>query len=79
VLPEEWFRRPHPRYGTTYRFLNLIVGLQLVTVRAQRGHIYLLGEAYAFGVVWSFALKSLRSSSCDSGRPASGSGASPRT
>ncbi|MBP1634130.1 MAG: Amino acid transporter [Acidobacteria bacterium] len=58
VLPE-WFRRPHPRYGTTYRFLNLIVGLQLVTVVLSGGHIYLLGEAYAFGVVWSFALKSL--------------------
>ena len=24
-----------------------------------RGNVYLLGEAYAFGVVWSFALKSL--------------------
>ena len=24
-----------------------------------RGDVYLLGEAYAFGVVWSFALKSL--------------------
>ena len=23
------------------------------------GHIYILGEAYAFGVIWSFALKSL--------------------
>ena len=24
-----------------------------------RGDVYLLGEAYAFGVVWSFALKAL--------------------
>ncbi len=58
VLPE-WFRQPHRKYGTTYRFLNLIVGLQLLTVILSRGEIYILGEAYAFGVVWSFALKSL--------------------
>ena len=58
VLPE-WFRQPHRRFGTTYRFLNLIVGLQLLTVALSGGEIYILGEAYAFGVVWSFALKSL--------------------
>ena len=58
VLPE-WFRQPHKRFGTTHRFLNLIVGLQLVTVLLSGGHIYILGEAYAFGVIWSFALKSL--------------------
>ena len=58
VLPE-WFRQPHRKYGTTYRFLNLIVGLQLLTVALSGGEIYILGEAYAFGVVWSFALKSL--------------------
>jgi amino acid transporter len=58
VLPE-WFREPHRKYGTTYRFLNLIVFLQLLTVVLSGGHIYILGEAYAFGVVWSFALKAL--------------------
>jgi len=58
VLPA-WFRRPHARFGTTYRFLNVIVGLQALTVVLSGGHIYLLGEAYAFGVIWSFALKSL--------------------
>ncbi len=58
VLPE-WFRRPHRRFGTTYRTLNVIVGLQLFTVVLSGGDIYLLGEAYAFGVVWSFALKGL--------------------
>jgi amino acid transporter len=58
VLPE-WFRHPHKRFGTTHRFLNLIVGLQLLTVLLSGGHIYILGEAYAFGVIWSFALKSL--------------------
>jgi amino acid transporter len=55
----EWFRRPHRRYGTTYRILNTIVVLQLATVVLSRGDVYLLGEAYAFGVIWSFALKSL--------------------
>ncbi|MCX6545276.1 MAG: APC family permease [Acidobacteria bacterium] len=58
VLPE-WFRQPHKRYGTTHRFLNLIVGLQLLTVLLSGGHIYILGEAYAFGVIWSFAFKAL--------------------
>jgi len=55
----DWFRKPHKRYGTTYRILNTIVALQLATVILSRGDVYLLGEAYAFGVVWSFALKSL--------------------
>ena len=58
VLPD-WFRRPHHKYGTTSRVLNTIVGLQLLTLLLTRGDLYLLGEAYAFGVVWSFALKSL--------------------
>jgi len=58
VLPE-WFRRPHPRFGTSYRIINLIAGLQLLTILLSRGHVYLLGEAYAFGVVWSFTLKGL--------------------
>ena len=58
MLPD-WFRKPHQKYGTTYRVLNVIVGLQLLTLVLSRGDVYLLGEAYAFGVVWSFALKSL--------------------
>ena len=58
VLPE-WFRHPHRRFGTTHRFLNLVVCLQVATVLVSGGHIYVLGEAYAFGVIWSFALKSL--------------------
>ena len=55
----DWFRKPHRRFGTTYRIVNLIVVLQLATILASRGDVYLLGEAYAFGVVWSFFLKSL--------------------
>ncbi len=58
VLPE-WFRHPHRRFGTTHRILNTIVSLQLLTVLLSGGDIYILGEAYAFGVVWSFALKGL--------------------
>ncbi len=54
-----WFRKPHKRFGTTYRLINAIVLLQLATIIFSRGDIYLLGEAYAFGVVWSFFLKSL--------------------
>jgi len=58
VLPD-WFRTPHQKYGTTYRIINLIILLQLVTILISRGDVYVLGEAYAFGVVWSFAMKSL--------------------
>jgi amino acid transporter/nucleotide-binding universal stress UspA family protein len=58
VLPD-WFLKPHPRYGTTYRLLYLIVALQLFTIIASRGNMYVLGEAYAFGVVWSFVFKAL--------------------
>jgi amino acid transporter len=54
-----WFRRPHPRFGTSYRIINLITLLQLVTITASHGDVYLLGEAYAFGVVWSFCMKAL--------------------
>jgi amino acid transporter len=56
VLPE-WFRQPHRKYGTTSRILNLTAILQVVTILLSRGNINLLGEAYAFGVIWSFAMK----------------------
>jgi amino acid transporter len=55
----DWFRRPHKRYGTTSRIINLITLLQLGTIALSGGDVNLLGEAYAFGVVWSFFLKSL--------------------
>ena len=55
----EWFRRPHPRYGTSHRIINLVVILQLLTIFLSRGNIIILGEAYAFGVMWSFAMKGL--------------------
>jgi nucleotide-binding universal stress UspA family protein len=58
VLPE-WFRHPNETYGTTSRLINTIVGLQLLTIVISRGDVVMLGEAYAFGVVWSFAMKAL--------------------
>jgi amino acid transporter len=58
ILPD-WFRRPHPRFGTSYRILNMVVGLQLLTIFLSGGNIFVLGEAYAFGVMWSFAMKGL--------------------
>ena len=42
-----------------YRILYLIVGLQLFTIVISRGDVLLLGEAYAFGVVWSFVFQAL--------------------
>ncbi len=58
VLPD-WFLKPHPKFGTNYRLLFLIAGLQLMTILASRGDVILLGEAYAFGVVWSFVFNTL--------------------
>ncbi len=58
VLPN-WFRIPHHKFGTTSRLINLVVVLQLLAILISRGDIYMLGEAYAFGVVWSFAMKAL--------------------
>src|SRR5262249_23584018 len=54
-----WFQKPHRRFGTSYRIINLITILQLITIVLSRGQTYLLGEAYAFGIVWSFFLKAL--------------------
>lgn len=58
VLPD-WFLKPHRRFGTTSRILWLITGMQLFTIIASRGDVILLGEAYAFGVIWSFVFKTL--------------------
>ncbi|HLJ28409.1 MAG TPA: amino acid permease [Candidatus Angelobacter sp.] len=55
----DWFRRPHRKYGTSYRIVNLVTGLQLLTIVLSRGDVYALGEAYAFGVIWSFTFNSL--------------------
>ena len=54
-----WFRKPHVRFGTTFRIINMIAILQILTIIGSMGDVYLLGEAYAFGVVWSFFLKGM--------------------
>jgi len=54
-----WFRRPHKKFGTSFRLINMITMLQLGTILWSRGDVILLSEAYAFGVVWSFFLKAL--------------------
>jgi amino acid transporter len=56
IMPET-LRHLHPRFGTTYLMINLVVILQALTIVLCRGDIYLLGEAYAFGVIWSFVFK----------------------
>ena len=55
----DWFRRPHKRFGTSYRIINMIGIAQILTIAGSQGDVYLLGEAYAFGVVWSFFMKGL--------------------
>src|SRR6266852_6345851 len=55
----DWFRKPHSRFGSTYRIINMVALLQITTIALSRGDTNLLGEAYAFGVVWSFFMKSL--------------------
>ena len=53
VLPD-WFRNPHRRFGTTSRIISVIAITQVITILLCRGDVLLLGEAYAFGVIWSF-------------------------
>jgi amino acid transporter len=55
----DWFRKPHHKFGTTSRLINIVTILQISTILLSRGDVFLLGEAYAFGVVWSFAIKAL--------------------
>jgi len=57
LLP--WFRKPHAKFGTTSRIINLIAIMQIATIIGSRGDMTVLAEAYAFGVVWSFFMKSL--------------------
>lgn len=55
----DWFRMPHAKYGTSYRIVNLVFILQMFTIFASRGNVIMLGEAYAFGVIWSFTFNGL--------------------
>ncbi len=52
----DWFRQPHPRFGTSYRIVNVVVMLQILMIVASRGDVTFLANLYAFGVIWSFAL-----------------------
>jgi amino acid transporter len=55
----DWFRKPNRRFGTSYRIINLVAVLQLFTIVVTRGNVITLGEAYAFGVIWSFTFNAL--------------------
>jgi hypothetical protein len=54
-----WFQHPHKRFGTTHRLINLIMILQLIVIVASFGDVDTLGEAYAFGVIWSFVFMTM--------------------
>lgn len=55
----DWFRKPQKKFGTPSRIINLVTGLQLATIILSRGNIVTIGEAYAFGVIWSFTFNGL--------------------
>jgi amino acid transporter len=55
----DWFRQPHRRFGTSYRIINIIAALQIITILISRGNVTFLANLYAFGVIWSFAMKGL--------------------
>jgi amino acid transporter/nucleotide-binding universal stress UspA family protein len=54
-----WFQHPHPRFGTTHRLINMVAIVQVVVILFSLGDVDTLGEAYAFGVVWSFVFMTL--------------------
>jgi len=55
----DWFRKPQKRFGTSYRIVNLVAIIQLFVIVVTRGNVILIGEAYAFGVIWSFTFNAL--------------------
>lgn len=55
----DWFRQPHRRFGTSYRIIWIIAALQILTIIISRGDVTFLANLYAFGVIWSFAMKGL--------------------
>ena len=55
----DWFRGPHPKYGTSYRIINMVVALQVLMIVFSRGDVPLLANLYAFGVIWSFVLNGI--------------------
>jgi amino acid transporter len=55
----DWFRQPHRRFGTSHRIINIIAALQIITIIISRGNVTFLANLYAFGVIWSFAMKGM--------------------
>jgi amino acid transporter len=55
----DWFRKPHAKYGTSHRIVNMVFIFQMITILVTQGNVITLGEAYAFGVIWSFTFNSL--------------------
>jgi amino acid transporter len=54
-----WFRQPHRRFGTSHRIINIVAALQIITIIISRGDVTFLANLYAFGVIWSFAMKGM--------------------
>jgi amino acid transporter len=54
-----WFQHPHVRFGTTHRLINLVAIMQIIVILASMGDVDTLGEAYAFGVIWSFVFMTM--------------------
>ena len=44
-------------HGKSYRIINMLCILQISIIIVSGGDVFLLGEAYAFGVMWSFIMK----------------------
>jgi len=55
ILPDK-IRKLHPKYGTTYIIITVVAVLQSIIVILSGGDVFILGEAYAFGVLWSITL-----------------------
>ncbi len=55
----DWFRKPQKRFGTSYRIINLVALIQLLVILVTHGDVIMIGEAYAFGVIWSFTFNAL--------------------
>lgn len=52
ILPQS-IRKLHPKYGTTHKVITAVALLQALIVIFSGGDVFILGEAYAFGVLWS--------------------------
>lgn len=55
----DWFRKLHPRFGTTSRIITMVAVMQIFIIIISGGNIFLLGQAYAFGVLWSLVFDTL--------------------